>query len=152
MKFNLPRSLIFFLTIFLSFDVLAQSYLSPDVISPIAISAPVDEKTVEFKNEIQEMIKMQKNLNPQDIDFALTEKHLRAENITHIQLNLNRKSFPALYHLLDRCGDTSHEINNAIKKYWKESRPYLTDKRIYALITPSLGYSYPSGHTVGGYV
>ena len=64
---------------------------------------------------------------------------------------LTRTEYPAVYALLDRVSETSHEVCDQAKNYWHTERPYVADSRIKALIEPHRNPSYPSGHTVSAY-
>ena len=92
-------------------------------------------------------------LKPKELDLALFEKQLRPETVVqHINKSLTRKKFPNLYNLLDRVGDTSRDVTDGIKDYFKITRPYLVDENVQMFISPSKGYCYPSGHSTGAYI
>lgn len=47
---------------------------------------------------------------------------------------------------------TSFDVADDSKKYWKTKRPFLSDKRIKALVNISETPAYPSGHTTSSFV
>ena len=144
---------LFFIYFFSINNVFAEKYFGSDSISPIMIDKPFAMNSKEHKDEIKQVILMQKNLEPHELDLALQEKQLRPETVVqHVNKKITRKKFPNLYALLDRVGDTSREITDNIKDHFKITRPYLVDKNVEMLISPSKGYCYPSGHSTGAYI
>lgn len=144
---------IFFAAFLVSAQASAQAYFSKDIIAPTLIDLPFYTGSVEWKNEVKEIIKIQKNVNIEDIDQALEERHLKPESVAQfVDPTLTREQNPQLYKLLDRVADTSIEVTDNVKNYWNTKRPYLADKNIKALITPSNNPAYPSGHTTGSYI
>jgi acid phosphatase (class A) len=146
--------IIFVITIFCFVNsAKAQSYFDIDSISPNLIDPPIKIGSQAWVKEIDEIIKSQKNLDLNILDEATEEKKLRPETLINLAgLNLTRESNPKLYKLLDRTCETSRGTNEKIKEYWQQTRPYLADLRVKMLITPSDGFSYPSGHSVGSYI
>ncbi len=131
----------------------AKPYFAADSISPNFLNPPPEIGSEQYKKEIQQIVKLQKNFDLNELDQALAEKHLRPETIAEfIDPKLTRASFPKLYFLLDRSGETSYETTQNIKNFWNKTRPYLTDKKVKMLIEPSGGKSYPSGHATGSYL
>ena len=141
---------IYFLSIEKGF---AEKYFGIDSISPSMIDAPFAMNSKVHKNEINQILILQKNIEPKELDLALFEKQLRPETVVqHINKSLTRKKFPNLYNLLDRVGDTSRNVTDGIKDYFKITRPYLVDENVQMFISPSKGYCYPSGHSTGAYI
>lgn len=134
----------------------AEKYFGYESISPLVIEKPYKPNSKEHKDQINQIITLQKNIGIDDlkeIDLALSEKQLRPETVVqHVLKNVKRDKFPKTYKLLDRVGDTSRDVNDGIKEYWKYPRPYKHSSEVQALISPSSGYCYPSGHTTGGYI
>lgn len=131
----------------------SHKYFGYESTSPYAIDKPFKINSLEHQSQIDQIIILQKNIDPKDIDLALEEKQLRPETVVQkICKTCTRAKFTALYHLLDRVGDTSRDVNDGFKDFWKIPRPYIYDTRIQMMITPSKGYSYPSGHTTGSYI
>lgn len=146
-------SAIFFLIFFVSFESIAKSYFEKDYVNPTLIDPPFFANSKEWKNEVKEIIKIQKNLRLEDLDEALVEKPLKPETLVLEEFEeITRENYPKTYHLLDRVGDTSKNTTENVKNYWKQTRPYLSDVGIEMLISPSSGYSYPSGHSTGSHV
>jgi acid phosphatase (class A) len=144
---------LFFIYFFAVENISAQKYFGSDSITPMMIDKPFSMNSEKHKSEIEQIILLQKNVEPKEIDLALNEKQLRPETVVqHINKSLTRKKFPNLYALLDRVGDTSREITDDFKDHFKITRPYLVDKNIQMFISPSKGYCYPSGHTTGSYI
>ena len=131
----------------------AQKYFGFDSVSPFVIDKPFKMNSKEHQEQISQVLLMQKNVELNDIDQALEERQLVPETmVNHVYKKITREKFPKLFALLDRVGDTSRDVTNGIKDYWKISRPYESDKKVEILISPSKGYCYPSGHTTGGYI
>jgi len=144
---------LFFIYFFSIEKVFAEKYFGSESISPLMIDQPFVMNSKEHRDEINQVILMQKNLEPQELDLALQEKQLRPETVVqHVYKKLTREKFPNLYILLDRVGDTSRDVTDNIKDHFKITRPYLVDKNVQMLISPSKGYCYPSGHSTGGYI
>ena len=144
---------LFFIYFFSAKNVFAEKYFGSESISPLMIDQPFIMNSPEHKDQIQQVILMQKNLEPKELDLALHEKQLRPETVVqHVYKKLTREKFPKLYTLLDRVGDTSRDVTDNIKDHFKITRPYLVDKNVQMLISPSKGYCYPSGHSTGGYI
>ena len=144
---------LFFIYFFSVENIFAQKYFGSDSISPLMLDKPFVMDSAERKNEISQIITLQKNIEPQEIDLALYEKQLRPETVVqHVNKSITRQKFPDLYALLDRVGDTSRDITDDFKDHFKITRPYLVDKNVQMFISPSKGYCYPSGHTTGSYI
>ncbi len=125
-----------------------EKYFAANSIPPTLIEPPFASDSKEAQEEIQQIVKMQKNFNLNELELASREKYLRPEIfVLYADRSLTRDSYPDLYHLLDRVSATSKAVNDSVKEYWNIARPYNVDKRINMLITPSQGPSYPSGHT-----
>jgi len=134
-------------------SVLEKPYFDATNIKPNIIDLPALADSKDLQEEVKQIIKLQENIDPKDIDFALDEKEMRAEIITeYVNINLSRNKLPKLYNLLNKVGATSYFATDKIKNHYKLTRPYLANKSIQAIISPSKGYSYPSGHTTGSYL
>lgn len=144
--------LLFFVLLFCP-ELYAEPYFSGDEIAPTLIDPPFEIGSKEWQQELRQILKMQKKFDLDEIDKALSEKHLQPETVAQFaDTSITRKSYPKLYHLLDRVGETSRSVNDVVKTYWNQQRPYRADKRINALIALSEGRSYPSGHATGSHV
>ncbi len=144
---------LFFYSIEFAIAQVDKSYLKIDSFSPKLLAPSLEINSLEWQNEVDQILKAQKNFNLEELDQAIEEKHLQPETIAQaIDPNLNSNNYPKLYHLLNRVGDTSRGITDTIKNHWNQTRPYLTDRRIKMLISPSHGGSYPSGHSTGSYI
>jgi acid phosphatase (class A) len=133
--------------------IVDKPYLDINNIKATTIDSPTLPNSKESQEEINEIIKIQKKLEPQEIDSALEEKEMKPEIITeYIDKNLSRNNVPKLYALLDKVGATSYFATHNIKNNYKIIRPYLANKNVQAIISPSNGYSYPSGHATGSYL
>jgi len=131
----------------------ANKYFGFESISPFVIDKPFTMNSSEHKNQIEQVILIQKNVELEEIDQALNEKQLRPETVVnHVYKSITREKFPKLYSLLDRVGDTSRDVTNGVKDYWKISRPFEVSNEVQPLISKSSGFCYPSGHTTGGYI
>ncbi|MBM3579250.1 MAG: phosphatase PAP2 family protein [Alphaproteobacteria bacterium] len=130
-----------------------EKYFVGESIPPTLIEPPFAKDSLEWKSEIEHVIKVQRNFNLNELELASREKHLRPDIfVQFIGRDITRKTHPHLYHLMDRVFSTSRDVTKHAKQYWNVPRPYLVDKRINMFITPSQGQSYPSGHAVGSYV
>lgn len=128
-------------------------YFSKDKIDPTQIDPPFNSESQEFKNEIEEILEFQRNLNPDELKAARTERHLKPEMIGEAEYpKLTRQKYPHLYHLLDRSKDTASMAVWKSKDYWNAKRPYQVDKRVKILMPTSGSSAYPSGHTTKSYV
>lgn len=117
------------------------------------IEAPYTTDNKELKDEIQLILKLQKNFNLNELELASREKYLRPEIfILYANRSLTRELYPNLHQLLDRVSATTKSVNDSMKYTWNAPRPYQVDKRINMLITPSPGPGYPSGHASGSLV
>lgn len=130
----------------------ASPYFAAETIKPTLISSPFKKGSAEWKKEISEIIEMQKNPDPREIEQAKKEFRYVSETLVlAVDESLSREKFPKLYAMLDRAGETSHAVNDQAKNYYDTKRPYLSDKRVKALIEAHSNPSYPSGHTCGSY-
>ncbi len=133
--------------------VFDKPYFDAENIKPNVIDSPALLDSKELQEEIKQIIKLQQNIELKDIDLALDEKEMRVELITeYVNSNLTQNKLPKLYNLLTKVGATSYFATNKIKNHYKLTRPYLANKSVQAIISPSKGYSYPSGHTTGSYL
>lgn len=131
----------------------AKSYFEQNSISPHLIGPALIIDSKEWQNEVNQILKVQKNFDDAELDEAISEKHLQPETIAHaIDPSITREAYPKLYYLMDRVGDTSRCETDNVKEFWNQTRPYLADKRVKMLITPSRGGSFPSGHATGSYI
>jgi acid phosphatase (class A) len=123
-----------------------EKYFAGNSIPPTLIEPPFANNSKEQQDEIQQIIKLQKNFNLNELELASREKYLRPEIfVLYVDRSLTRESYPYLYQLLDRTSATTKAANDNAKEYWNITRPYI-DKKVNMLITPSQGPSYPSGH------
>ncbi len=141
-----------FCLFFLATQSIAKPYFTADSISPTLLDPPIASNSKNWQNEVKQIIELQKKFDLEELDLAASEKNLKPDLIAKIDPVISRNEFPRLYYLLDRVGETSKSTTENFKNYWKTSRPYLTDHKIKMLITPSAGFSYPSGHTSGSFV
>lgn len=131
----------------------SERYFSGDSIPLSLIEPPYANNSKEWQDDIQQIIKLQKNFNLNELELASREKYLRPEIfILYADRSLTRESYPKLYLLFDRISITSKGVNDNAKNHWGIARPYNVDKRINMLITPSDGSAYPSGHTTSSLV
>ncbi len=143
----------FFFLILSACSATTENYFSGDSINPKLIEAPYAQNSKELNEEIQQIIKLQKHFSLNELELASREKFLRPEIFAlYADRNLSRESYPKLYRLLDRISYTSKLANDHSKEYWNVTRPYLVEKKVNMLITPSPGACYPSGHTTSSMV
>lgn len=156
MKPQIFLNLFFIFCSFFATKLNAEKYFGYESISPDIIDKPYKINSQEHINELNQIIKIQKNINDDDlkeIDKAFYEKNLIPETLVfRINKSITREKFPKTYKLLDNVAQTSREVTDGIKDYWKFPRPYLVSSDIQTLITPSKGYCYPSGHATGGFI
>ena len=144
------RVLIF--TLLLSVSANAQPYFNVGSIPQTSIDAPPAVGSAEWKQEIDQIIALQKTATDAEITKAKEERNMMPELLA-AQTNplLIRKTHPALYKLLDRVADTSYAVADYAKDYWDTKRPYLMDERVKTLVKPHDNPAYPSGHACGSY-
>ena len=148
MKYKLILVSLLALIIQLPSSVSASPYFSTNKIYPQYLDKPYADGSKERKDEIAQIIKMQKNADKAEIKKAAEEREIDSGMlITKIDKKYTRKAYPNLYKLLDKTLQTALGESGNIKNYWKVQRPYIADKRIKTLIKPHENYSYPSGHT-----
>lgn len=144
-------STICFITL-VSNNSYAKSYID-DEINPILLTQPLKRDSLEFKEEVLQIIEMQKTSDNLEVKKAKNESKMRVELMTlDIDEKLTEKNFPKTYRLLQNVLDSSRKNSAKAKNYYNTKRPYLENKKIKALVIPSLSASYPSGHTCGSYV
>jgi acid phosphatase (class A) len=143
------RAVFLVLAFFLSDSASAKPYFSHDKISPSLIDPPIDRKTQEYQNEVLQIIELQKKPDPLEVRKSEEERIVGVELLV---VNFERKSYPKLYHLLDRTLETTILITESHKNYWNTKRPFLSEEKIKALVEPANNPSYPSGHTSSSYV
>jgi acid phosphatase (class A) len=133
---------------------LAKPYFDVAIINPTLLDKSVALDSDERKDEIQQIIKLQKNPNAVELKQAIEEEHLKSEHVLlAVEPEMTRAKFPKTYDLLDRVLATAGAASSNAKNYWKIKRPFLTDKKIKLLVS-SIGIgelSYPSGHTTASY-
>lgn len=151
---NHSKLLLFFLTAyFLSTPSWAQTYFAAESIAPTLISAPLQKDSVEWKNEIKAIIKLQKNADKKEVEQALLERSFDAEKFVQFFDNeLILQQYPKLFQLLDRTTATSRVVTDHVKSFYKMQRPYQVDKNIKELIKGHTNPAYPSGHTCKSYI
>ena len=116
---NYLKIFALFFIYFLSINnVFAEKYFGSDSISPTMIDKPFSMNSKEHKDEIKQVILIQKNLEPQEIDLALKEKQLRPETVVqHVNKKITRKKFPNLL----RKHSEVHFSNCCCKTFWRKS-------------------------------
>lgn len=150
-KFNYTFAL--FITILFTQNCYAKNYFNSEIINPILLSKPLSRSSDQFKEEVKEIIKMQKNADENEIKKANAEEKLNIDLITKtIDEKFSQQNFPATYNLLQNLMETSRANSSQAKKFFATQRPYLENKEIKALIKPHLSFSYPSGHTCASYL
>jgi acid phosphatase (class A) len=143
---------VFFLVL-ASCSATTEKYFAAESIPSSLIEPPYAINSKEWQDDIQQILKLQKNFNLNELELASREKYLRPEIfILYADRSLTREAYPKLYLLFDRISITSKEVNDIAKYGSNVTRPYLADKRINMLITPSPGPSYPSGHATISFV
>jgi len=131
----------------------AAPYFLAQSIEPTLIDEPFSKQSANAKNEIEQILKLQKNPNASEIAKALRERNLSVEMLVQdFDESLSRNSNPKLYRLLDKSSETSKAVVENVKNFWNTKRPYLLDKRIKTLIEAHDNPAYPSGHTCESYV
>lgn len=124
-------------------------YFEANTISPNLLDTPSEE---ERKSEIKQIIEMQNKLTDDEIRQASIEYAITPNTILEAATpEITCKDYPALCHLLDRSQETALEAKNAIKDYWKISRPHEASKKIKLFTKASQNNTYPSGHATRGY-
>jgi acid phosphatase (class A) len=138
---------VFLFLILSACSATTESYFTGKTIPIQLIEPPYADKSKEQNEEIQQILKAQKNFNVNELELAAREKFLRPEIfVLYTDLSLTRETYPDLYRLIDRVSITCKQSNDHFKYHWNATRPYLIDKRVNMLITPSPGPGYPSGH------
>lgn len=78
---------------------------------------------------------MQKAAKEVEIEAAKNEVRITAEMlIKNVYPQFSKEKFPKTFKLLERSLKTSLDITKNTKEYWKMQRPFLSDKRIKALV------------------
>lgn len=145
MKLFLKSSFVF---LFLSLTANAKPYFDGKTISPTLLNPPYKINSKEWNNDVDQIAKMQKQVDPAELTKAQEEKDVKPELITlTIDKNLTRAAYPKLYHLLDRVSETTYDSAHNAKVFWFMKRPYLESAKVKALIEKSYSPAYPSGHT-----
>lgn len=130
----------------------ADVYFAADTISPTLLEPPFADGSANQKKDLDVIIQLQQKPDPAQIKQAQLERDMKPETVLlPVMDQLKRADYPALYHLLDKVGHTSHGITDTAKNYWKTNRPYIVDKRVKSLINSHSNFAYPSGHTAGSY-
>lgn len=152
------RKILLSTVLFLLLSVSSFAKVTPYNISAkvdiTSIQRPFAEDSQEIKQEIEDIIFLQKNPDKKELKKAKKEGHLKIKHLTlNVKESLTKKSYPALHHLLKRSLKTADQIADLSKHHWKQKRPYIVDSRIKSLIKkPSASPAYPSGHTTESYV
>lgn len=127
-------------------------YFVGEAIDPNLLTTPIEKDNAIFKQEIEDIIKMQSKASNEQIKKAEDEIKITPEMVAQeIDPQFTRVNYPKSYNLLDRVGATSKEVTDNAKNYWNTKRPYLIDKRIKSLIKAHSNPAYPSGHTSASY-
>lgn len=145
--------LVQFFTILFNYPTSAEPYLSSKIMPFSLINPPLNRASVEYKNEVSQIIAIQSRIDINELELSAQEKNFNALTLMdRANISANPRSNPKLFKLLKNVTDTSITITDDFKNHFKTTRPYLSDKRIKMLISPSKGYAYPSGHTTGSYI
>lgn len=140
------------LLIFAAAPALAAPYFDTSLIDPTLLTPPPPPTSQEWKVEQDYIEGLQKNAPPEEVQKAAHERDFKPELLAaDVFPQLTREKYPALYHLLDRVGDTTHAAADTAKEYWKTDRPYMADPNIKPLIEAHKSPGYPSGHTASAY-
>lgn len=144
---------IFFLSLVLcASNAFSKPYFGPKEVPPTLIDTPFKPESVEWKKEIEDIIKIQRKPDEKEVQLALEERELSPDiMMKFVDERITRQDYPKLFLLLDRVEETSRDITDAAKTYWNGKRPYLSDKKVKALIPAHDNPCYPSGHTTGSY-
>jgi len=152
-QINLAISLVVFSVILSAFECQAQPYFSSKNLPFNLINPPLARTSKEYKNEINQILAIQSKIDIEELELSAQEKNFTAQTLmSRANISANPKRNPQLFALLRNVTDTSITITDDFKNHFKTTRPYLSDKRIKMLISPSKGYAYPSGHTTGSYI
>lgn len=141
---------LFFFLIF-SLSATAKPYFDATSIPANLLKPPYEKGSSQWKKEVKEIIALQKNASDVEVKKANSERDLKPEMMLEEYPEITRESNPALYKLLDRTSETSLAVTDQAKNFWHTRRPYLSDKKIKAVIKAHDNPSYPSGHTSGSY-
>lgn len=153
MKNKFKLTFAIFCVLLLANNSYAKPYFDSDVINPILLTKPLKRDSLEFKKEVEEIVKMQQNAEKSEIKKAKNESEMRVSLMTSdLDSNFSEENFPKTYKLLKNVFDTSKANSSKAKRYYAMKRPYLENKKISALVIPSLSAAYPSGHTCNSYV
>jgi len=142
----------FLLIFFLGHEARAEAYFAAETISPILIDPPFSSNSLERKNEIQQIVKLQKNVSLKVLDAAFAEYHFAPEMLAQVDPALTREKNPQVFQLLERVSGTAKDVNRSVKNYWNVPRPYIASKSVKILVEGSGSPAYPSGHTCSSYV
>jgi hypothetical protein len=116
---------LFFIYFFSIENVFAEKYFGYDSVSPMMIDKPFEMNSQQHKDEIKQVILMQKNLEPQELDLALKEKQLRPETVVqHVNKKLTRQKFPnlyALYYSLQKVRQSSMARLNRCRNIFQQN-------------------------------
>lgn len=142
----------FLLIFFLGHEARAEAYFAAETISPTLIDPPFSSGSIERKNEIQQIVKLQKNISLKVLDEAFAEYHFDPKMVAQADPSLVREKNPQVFQLLERANITAKDVNRSVKNYWNVSRPYIASKSVKILVEGSGTPAYPSGHSCGSYV
>ena len=129
-------------------------FVSTDDVSVAALPTPPAADSKKFKNELNQIVALQKKLTQKEKNTIAEEGPVVPEMIVLPVLgkNYSEAKYPALYTLLRHVGSDSWRISDAAKEHWKAPRPFHVDNRIQPYAEPLKSYGYPSGHTTTGHV
>ncbi len=151
LRLFLTASLVYFSNIAFANAI---PYFRGSSLTPTLLEEPFKINSAERKKEIEEIIKLQSDLNEAELTQASAEYFMRPENVIQPTLpNLTRKNYPQTFRLLDSSEETAQEAKDVMKNYWKIPRPYKADRRIKKVLAtkPASNNAYPSGHTARSY-
>lgn len=129
-------------------------FVQPEQVSVHVLPAPPQPGSAEYKRSVQWILDAQAKLTPAQIDAIRHEVTIKPEMLVEPVLgdDFTAEKFPALYTLLKHAASDAWRINDQIQDHWKETRPYLADKRVKRYVEPITRPGYPSGHTVTNHV
>ena len=146
--------LAFLLTVTLAISALAENgtrtaaYVAPATLPPQLLVPPPDEGSESWRQEIDGVLKAQKNVSATDLAAMRNEQHVTVALIAKtIGDDFAPQRFPKTFALLGHVLEDAGRVSYADKKFWHTRRPYLTDHRVTLLVDPvDDNPAYPSGH------
>lgn len=129
-------------------------FVQPAQVSVHTLDAPPQPGSAAHKAAINEIVALQAALTPEQIADIKHEVSIKPEMLVQPVLGgeFTPEAYPELYALLKRAGSDAWRINDMIQDHWKETRPWLADKRVKRYVEEIYRPGYPSGHTVTNHV